>query len=189
MANVRRLKKKVLRQAVQDNLELLSGVSSRPRRSSRQVRRLRYALLAAFPLVALGTSTYVLTTASPPEDRTVIVTQIFEAPEIQSGEPIYVNRPAPEPIDPAVLSLGVRRIVLDPGHGGPNLGTVAPGGLQEKDLTLDVSQRLARLLERDAYEVILTREEDRQVGLQERTEFAKEQRADIFVSIHVNWIE
>lgn len=197
MANVNRLKKKVLRQAVQDNLDTLSGAPRRSRgrsgRPSGRLLALRYTLLAVVPLMALGTSTYVLSTASAPQDRPIIVTQIFEPapvvePEVEA-EMLFLHRPAPEPIEPAVLSLGVRRIVLDPGHGGPNLGTVAPGGLKEKDLTLDVSRRLARLLERSSFEVLMTREEDSQVDLQERTEFAKANRADIFVSIHVNWIE
>ncbi len=189
MANVKRLKKKVLRQAVQDNLDSLAGAPRRPARRSRRLVVLRYSLLIAFPLVALGTSTYVLSTASAPQEKPVIVTQIVEAASEASTDIPILHRPAPERIEPAVLSLGIRKIVLDPGHGGLNLGTVAPGGLQEKDLTLDVSQRLGRLLERASFEVLYTRDDDSRVGLEERTEFAKKNRADIFVSIHVNWIE
>jgi N-acetylmuramoyl-L-alanine amidase len=66
---------------------------------------------------------------------------------------------------------------------------VAPGGQQEKTLTLDVARRLRRLLEDDGYEVLMTRDADVHVGLRERTEFANRERADLFVSIHVNWIE
>ncbi len=86
-----------------------------------------------------------------------------------------------------VLGLKVGRIVLDPGHGGHDTGTVGPGGLREKDLVLDVAQRLGQLIEeRMGSEVIFTRSDDTFVPLERRTEIANEAKADLFLSIHAN---
>jgi N-acetylmuramoyl-L-alanine amidase len=86
-----------------------------------------------------------------------------------------------------VLGLKVGRIVLDPGHGGHDTGTVGPDGLREKDLVLDVAKRLGALIEeRLGSEVIYTRTDDTFVPLERRTEIANEAKADLFLSIHAN---
>jgi N-acetylmuramoyl-L-alanine amidase len=85
------------------------------------------------------------------------------------------------------LALGVRRVVIDPGHGGKDFG--APGffpGVHEKDVVLQISRRLARKLQEAGLEVMMTRTDDRYLTLEERTAFANTNRADIFVSIHTN---
>ncbi|HVF59012.1 MAG TPA: N-acetylmuramoyl-L-alanine amidase, partial [Thermoanaerobaculia bacterium] len=97
--------------------------------------------------------------------------------------------PAPRPIDPAVFPLAVRRVAIDPGHGGASLGTRAAQGPLEKELTLDIARRLARRLAADAFEPVLTRRGDREVPLKERARLANEAGADLFLSIHLNWIE
>ena len=86
-----------------------------------------------------------------------------------------------------VLGLKVGRIVLDPGHGGHDTGTIGPEGLREKDLVLDVSKRLGALIEdRMGSEVIYTRSDDTFIPLERRTEIANEAKADLFLSIHAN---
>jgi N-acetylmuramoyl-L-alanine amidase len=86
-----------------------------------------------------------------------------------------------------VLGLKVGRIVLDPGHGGHDTGTIGPDGLREKDLVLDVAKRLGMLIEdRLNSEVIYTRSDDVFVPLERRTEIANEAKADLFLSIHAN---
>lgn len=78
-------------------------------------------------------------------------------------------------------------IVIDPGHGGVDQGTQNPRlGLKEKVFTLDVSQRLKRLLESRGYEVVLTREKDEKVELQNRAIIANRAKADLFISVHFN---
>ncbi len=79
-------------------------------------------------------------------------------------------------------------IVIDPGHGGIENGAVGPTGLIEKDVTLILARRLKRVLERGrpSLSVVLTRDEDRLLGLDERTAIANHNRADLFVSIHLN---
>jgi N-acetylmuramoyl-L-alanine amidase len=86
-----------------------------------------------------------------------------------------------------VLGLKMRRVVLDPGHGGHDTGTIGPGGYMEKELVLDVTKRLAVLIrKRTGLEVVLTREDDTFIPLHERTAIANSNEADLFVSIHAN---
>ena len=86
------------------------------------------------------------------------------------------------------LALGVRRIVIDPGHGGRDYG--APGylkGVHEKDVVLSISKRLAKKLRKQlGVEVILTRTTDRYLTLEERTALANTKNADLFISVHTN---
>jgi N-acetylmuramoyl-L-alanine amidase len=81
----------------------------------------------------------------------------------------------------------LRVMVLDAGHGGHDTGAVGPAGLQEKDLVLDVTRRVARLVE-DKLNVtaLLSRDGDHFVPLRDRTSFANKERAELFVSIHAN---
>jgi len=85
------------------------------------------------------------------------------------------------------LGLGARRIVIDAGHGGHDPGTIGRGGLQEKDLVLDVALRLERLVREElGAEVVMTRSTDVFVPLEERTAIANSKGADLFLSIHAN---
>ncbi len=84
------------------------------------------------------------------------------------------------------LGLGVRKIVIDPGHGGKDPGAIAHG-LKEKDIVLTISKKLANVLETTyGYEVSLTRTNDVFIPLEERTAIANTLKADLFISIHVN---
>jgi N-acetylmuramoyl-L-alanine amidase len=86
------------------------------------------------------------------------------------------------------LALGVRRIVIDPGHGGRDYG--APGylkGVHEKGIALQIARRLAKLIRKELKcEVFLTRNSDRFLTLEERTAIANTKNADLFISIHTN---
>jgi N-acetylmuramoyl-L-alanine amidase len=85
------------------------------------------------------------------------------------------------------LGLKLERVVIDAGHGGNDVGTHGPSGYYEKDLTLDVAQRLGALIsERMGSEVVYTRSDDTYVGLEERTRIANQRGADLFLSIHAN---
>ena len=90
---------------------------------------------------------------------------------------------------PMPARTGRFRIVLDAGHGGWDLGTVGRQGLLEKDLVLDVTQRLGRLLQaRLGSEVMFTRTGDSYLPLDQRADFANQTQADLFVSVHANYI-
>jgi N-acetylmuramoyl-L-alanine amidase len=85
------------------------------------------------------------------------------------------------------LGLKVTRVVIDPGHGGHDQGTVGPKGYTEKELVLDVSQRLGKLIEENmGSEVIYTRSDDTFIPLKDRTALANERKADLFISVHAN---
>lgn len=99
--------------------------------------------------------------------------------------------PAENPGAPSIarqLGLGVHRIVIDPGHGGKDPGTVNRAlGLKEKDITLDIGKRLNAILnEHKDLEVILTRPRDEYVPLEERAAIANSNQGDLFISIHTN---
>lgn len=80
------------------------------------------------------------------------------------------------------------RIVVDAGHGGWDLGTVGRRGLLEKDLVLEIAQRLGKLLEsRLGADVIYTRQDDNYVPLDQRAEIANQAQADLFISVHANY--
>ena len=86
-----------------------------------------------------------------------------------------------------LFNLKVQTIVIDPGHGGIDPGATGQRGLKEKDVTLDIARRLRdKLAASGDYRVLLTREQDRKVFLKERVAFAKKNRADLFISIHIN---
>ena len=86
------------------------------------------------------------------------------------------------------LGLKIGRIVIDPGHGGHDTGTIGPHGLMEKDLCLDVALRLGNLIEQKlpGADVIYTRKDDTFIPLEQRTAIANEAKADLFISIHAN---
>jgi N-acetylmuramoyl-L-alanine amidase len=122
-----------------------------------------------------------------------------KAESIQSEAPTAAIAPAPELARSArhtasgqnsltrALGLKINRIVIDPGHGGQDEGTTGVKGLLEKDLVLDVSKRLGKLIEdRMGAEVIYTRTDDTFIPLEGRTALANSKKADLFLSIHAN---
>ena len=78
-------------------------------------------------------------------------------------------------------------VVIDPGHGGEDYGAVGPGGTREKDVALDIAKKLARMIRKDKQvKVIMTRDRDKTVTLEERAKIANDAGTDLFVSIHAN---
>jgi N-acetylmuramoyl-L-alanine amidase len=102
--------------------------------------------------------------------------------------------PVPEPTHDGqrsltrALGLKTSHIVIDAGHGGHDTGTIGPGGLMEKDLSLDVARRLGKLIDErlPTADVTFTRDDDSTVPLEKRTAMANEAKADLFLSIHAN---
>ena len=107
-------------------------------------------------------------------------------------EPAKIITPAKAPnagTRSLVRSLGLKlsRVVIDAGHGGHDTGSIGPGGFTEKELVLDVAQRLRDMIEMElGAEVVMTRTDDTFVPLESRTAIANQQEADLFVSIHAN---
>ena len=174
------------------------------------------AATVVFPAPATAAAPIVPSPAPPPKPvpvlRTVIppsepIIPIVETPVPTALDTPPVATPTPAGPTPAPLAsspappvanaaggfsiarqlgLSVSRIVIDPGHGGRDPGTVAKG-LTEAALTLDVALRLEKLLQKElGVEVVLTRRTDVYVPLEERTAIANRQNADLFLSIHAN---
>ena len=120
-----------------------------------------------------------------------LVIDVFEKnPKEDPGTPPQVETALPSdpsPVLPEHQDLYVQTIVVDPGHGGDDPGAIGKSGLQEKNIVLDVGLRLKELLEkRLGKKVIMTRDQDVFIPLQERTEIANRRGADLFLSIHAN---
>lgn len=107
----------------------------------------------------------------PEKFRTEILEQIF---------------PVTCPIGAQAMPLSIKKIVIDPGHGGYDPGTHGRSGIQEKEINLDIAKRLAGLLNCEGAETVLTRSSDVFVSLQRRAEIANRAKADLFISIHSN---
>jgi N-acetylmuramoyl-L-alanine amidase len=95
------------------------------------------------------------------------------------------RKTAPQPLAAYDLRT-VRSIVLDPGHGGKDPGATGQGGLVEKEVTLDLARRMRERLQRWGFRVIMTRDGDESVDLEERTARAEGGGGDVFLSLHVN---
>lgn len=95
----------------------------------------------------------------------------------------------PQPMDLRALALPVKTIVIDPGHGGNDPGAVTAHGLTEKELALDIGLQLRDLLVASSFDVYMTREKDQTVPLEQRVALANKAGGDLFVSIHLNWVE
>ena len=158
---------------------------------------------AARPSKLAGRTTDRKASASAPENTAALSRPQSAAPPAErdavllaKAVPPSLPLPPPKPASATLrgkrnliraLGLKVGRVVIDPGHGGHDTGGVGPNGLREKDLVLDVAERLGGLIEEKmGSEVVYTRTDDRFLSLRQRTKKANRNHADLFVSIHAN---
>ena len=113
---------------------------------------------------------------------------IETGPETSPEKPPQPAQPTKEGYSMArQLGLGIQKIVIDPGHGGKDPGAIGKSGTMEKIIVLDICHRLKKLLSsNNDLEVIMTRESDIYVPVENRTVIANQKRADLFVSVHAN---
>ena len=97
--------------------------------------------------------------------------------------------PIPKAINFRVFPLPVKKIIIDPGHGGVDSGAVDSHGIAEKEITLDIAIRLRKLLEKYNFQIVMTRETDSTVPINQRVALANIEKADLFISIHANWFK
>jgi N-acetylmuramoyl-L-alanine amidase len=131
-----------------------------------------------------------VTTTQPDANSSRVVVELLpattEAPALVAPTPT-LPAPATPPVPLPIPAPGVRTIVIDPGHGGDELGARGSGGTLEKDVTLAVARKLRTLIESKlGLRVFMTREDDRTMTLDERSAYANSQKADVFLSIHAN---
>jgi len=114
------------------------------------------------------------------------VAKVADGPVFEKVEAAQPNRDGTRSLTRA-LGLKIGKILIDPGHGGSDTGTIGPSGYQEKDLVLDIAKRLGKMIEEQlGSEVVFTRQDDSYVPLETRTAVANQQEADLFLSIHAN---
>ncbi len=136
----------------------------------------------------------VLDMASPVSYRTSILSDPYRLVVDIQGQENASAPPAPEKnkTPPAAAKAkpqiaGLRKIVIDPGHGGKDPGAIGVDGIAEKDIVLAVAKKLALKLKKEmGIEVVLTRADDSFVELKDRTAMANAEQADLFISLHVN---
>jgi N-acetylmuramoyl-L-alanine amidase len=187
---------------VDENLDTLAGqpIGTMRRERRRRATRVRRVLITAASIVVAGVALAALRwggeadqgaspdTAPPAASRALGLASLPSSPPEIEGIVERLGVSDPEPLVPAVIPVDVSRIAIDPGHGGMDGGTSLGYGLMEKDLTKDIANRLAQLLTGANWEVVTTRQEDDAVSLRRRAEIANAASADLFLSIHVNWL-
>lgn len=190
METVEQTKVRLLREAVRDNLDTVSGIKRRVRARTKP----EWHLWLWLPLLLAGL-VYVVPTIGISRGK-VAAQDPTKLPLINSMAPDnnVIVQPdvavaAPQPLSRAVLPLSIKTIVIDAGHGGKQSGAISDSGMSEKEITLDVALRVRRLMEKTPFEIFLTRQTDQTIPLEKRVAFANSKNADLFVSIHVNWME
>jgi len=184
--NIDRVKRQLLHDAVTDNLDTIRGRlprSTRPAQRASRVWLWRIPLLL-IPLTLLGASYFVVS-----ESRGLAVSRPPKQMTISTTRPRYLATAVPdsfEPVKAAAFPLAVKRVVIDAGHGGKDAGASSASLITEKEITLDIANRLRALLQSGGFEVVVTRSDDRMIPLRERAKLANSSDSDIFVSIHVN---
>ncbi|HET7451432.1 MAG TPA: N-acetylmuramoyl-L-alanine amidase, partial [Thermoanaerobaculia bacterium] len=167
MPGKERLKQQMIRDLVRENISTARG--ERPAGLRRRRRSVNVWLLGAFAATLLvAFSGTISSTAAR-------VSGIRRRPSpVVDGVPPERDAalPAPQRLDPALFRLAIRKLVIDPGHGGSDPGAMTREGLAEKAITLDVAERLRALLKDEPISVVLTRTDDRSISLERRVEIA-----------------
>jgi N-acetylmuramoyl-L-alanine amidase len=191
--NIDRVKRRVLREAVAENLDVMRGMPPRALRPGTRWTRLwlrRVPLLLVAVMVA--GSSYQMANSGGQAIPPVLSMSAAVMKSRQAGLPVLHQAPETtesiERMTASVFPLAVKRVVLDAGHGGTDPGATA-ADVFEKEITLDIGRRLRALLERNGFDVVVTRDADRTIALRDRARLANDSKSDIFVSIHVNALE
>lgn len=190
MPGINETKAQLLRGVVQDNIDVLYGVRRRRPLTLRtsQPRPWLWGGLLVAVIGILMVPLHLLSKGSAPAQGAASITPVAATINSDPTPESAVPLADPRPINRQAIPFSIKTIVIDPGHGGEP-GAISESGVTEKEITLDVALRLRRLLEHGPFEVLLTRETDRPVSLDQRVVFANEKKADLFLSIHVNWME
>ena len=193
-----RIRRQLLQGALDENLDLLSDQPLGTNRRDREKRRTRLKRWLFGSSIFIGTvasAAFVQNLDLQPARRPQPDTTGPAAAAAATARGPAVEDPSPQwPVEraaavfPRTIPLSVHTVSIDPGHGGRDGGTSLQFGLLEKDLTLDLSMRLAEALRTAGITTVLTRDRDVEISLAERARVANDARADLFVSIHVNWL-
>lgn len=195
MVPVQEIKQRLLREAVQENTGHRSSLAYQelPNETWRRPRMLQLsfirgcALFVSVCLLLVFDPTYNLTNVLPSAAR--LFREGLPERGVLLSDMLNDLRLVPKLIDFRVFPIGVKTILVDPGHGGKDGGAVGLEGMLEKAVTLDIALRLRTLLGGAAFKVIMSRETDQTISIEERVALANSQGADLFVSVHANWFK
>jgi N-acetylmuramoyl-L-alanine amidase len=140
-------------------------------------------------VVLEGTAGPARATAATADNITRVTVEVPSAAGAPADTTAAPAAPAPPASDPVALTprRAFQTVVIDPGHGGEDVGVRGEGGAEEKQLTLDVARRVRQRIEaRLGLRVVLTRDDDRAAPLDERAATANNSKADLFISLHAN---
>jgi len=185
----------ILRGVYEDNLKIIGGQSAAPDWRIPLFVKKMILFYSVLLLTILGQGSYLDLPLFPERQMAAgIITQEQqplsppEADENQITSSDYQEFLGSAPLS-RMFGLGVKTIMIDAGHGGDDPGTAGKMGTKEKDITLDIAKKLKeRLKRRGSYNIIMTREEDITLPLNKRVELARASKADIFISIHLNYL-
>lgn len=188
-----KLRQTILKGVYEDNLRILGKRPDAVRQRSFLFPGKTSLFFAVLLLGLLGSGNYS-DLSSLPEKQNIVSARTVAQAAFSPSEPSMSPADYAAFLDSReplmrVFGLGVKTIMIDPGHGGSDSGTIGKMGTREKDITLDIAKRLRqRLAKRGFYNVVLTREEDTTLPLNKRVELANSGRADLFISIHLNYL-
>src|SRR5262245_28224670 len=187
--DVAEAKLRILREAIRSNVEVVRSGTVKPKAVLKPTPPLwLWGFLLVASVTYLAVPSLVVSRGKEPSSKvstdTMKVTPV-DAEVMKAAVPLST----PSRLNRAALPLTVKRIVIDPGHGGKQHGAISESGVSEKDITLDIALRLRRLMGNGSFEVLMTRDGDETLALEKRVAFANAHNADLFVSIHVNWME
>jgi N-acetylmuramoyl-L-alanine amidase len=190
MRNTDKLKSRLLKEAVDDNVDTINDRLPKPLRRGRRLAALwgpRTAAVLLFLALIGGLRLVPGIGTAVAQSKGVRQESGNPGGQAASSEaPATASFSKPQRLSLSALALGVRRVVIDAGHGGTNLGTSDAKGLHEKDVTIDIAGRLRKRLEAEGITILMTREGDKLVSLQDRSDMANRGHGDLFLSIHVN---
>lgn len=191
-----RMRQDILRSVYEDNLVILGRGRSllAKRRMSLRKKHFLAALLCiiaiilngrylniSFPLTESTAQTALINMSMTPRDYTSSgATNSAELSAVDGSNNVALSR---------MFGLKIKTIMIDAGHGGSDSGTTGMMGTREKDVTLDIARRLRQhLIAKGNYRVLMTREDDSTVSLNKRVEIARTAKADLFISVHINYL-
>ena len=188
-----KVRESILRGVYENNLKIIGKQSAEsPWRIPLFLKKM-FLFLSVGLLTILGQGSYLNLTLFPETQMTASIMPQKNHPmpdensisssdykEFFSGYSVPLSR---------MFGLGVKTIMIDAGHGGEDPGTIGKMGTMEKEITLDIAKKLKeRLKKHGGYNIIMTREDDITIPLNKRVESAQASKADIFISIHLNYL-
>jgi len=189
-----KLRETILKGVYEDNLRIIGKRSHATRPRPAFLPGKTSLIFAIFLLGILGSGSYSDLSSLPEMQQIVRAGTVAQASAPSFPEPAAnlsdyaAFLDGQQPLS-RVFGLEVKTIMIDPGHGGSDSGTIGKMGTREKDITLDIAKRLRqRLIKRGFPNVVLTREEDTTLPLNKRVELANSGKADLFISIHINYL-